>query len=115
MHPEVKHLKRCGQKLVLTVRAIGACSYKWIKDCRFMDDTTLVNCTGASTDTLKFTCLAPQHSGLYKCQVSGSTKSVRSGSAKLEGTSYSILVITLISIFTQVYIILSTVLHGDNN
>ena len=79
--------KHCKQRTVLTVRAsgVGTLSYQWIKDEEPITDATLPNCTGAKSDSLRFTRLLPQHSGSYRCRVSCGKLSVESKPAELEG------------------------------
>lgn len=81
--------KQCNLGTVVTVRAsgVGTLSYQWIKDEEPITDATLPNCTGAKSDSLRFTRLLPKHSGSYKCRVSCGKHSVESKPAELEGNS----------------------------
>ena len=82
--PQIKH---CKQGTVLTVRASGSgsLSYQWMKNGIALTDDTLPNCTGAASDSLRFTILSPEHSGSYKCRVSNKSECVESKEAELEG------------------------------
>ena len=86
MNPSAQ-IKHCKQGTVLTVRASGSgsLSYQWIKNGVPITDDALPNCTGASSNSLRFTILLPEHSGSYKCRVSNNKDSVESKEAELEG------------------------------
>jgi hypothetical protein len=86
MNPSTQ-IKHCKQGTVLTVRASGpgSLSYQWMKNGIPLTDDTLPNCTGAASDSLRFTVLLPEHSGRYKCRVSNKKECVESKEAELEG------------------------------
>ena len=86
MNPRAQ-TKHCKQTTVLTVRASGpgSLSYQWMKNGVPITDDTLPNCTGAASDSLRFTILLPEHSGSYKCRISNNKDSVDSKEAVLEG------------------------------
>ena len=83
----ISQTKFFKQGTVLTVRASGpgTLSYQWVKDNKLISDDTLPNCTGAMSDSLRFTSLLPEHTGSYKCQVSNNRQRVESKPAELEG------------------------------
>ena len=86
MNPSAQ-VKHCKQGTVLTVRASGPGSlcYQWMKNGVPINDDTLPNCTGAKSDSLRFTILLPEHSGSYKCRISSNKDSIESKVAVLEG------------------------------
>lgn len=78
--------KHCQQGTVLTVRARGpgTLSYQWSKDEIPISDGALFKCSGATSDSLHFTSLLPEHSGSYKCKVSSNGHSVESMPAEVK-------------------------------
>ena len=63
----------------------GPLCYCWVKDGTPITDETQLGCTGATTNSLKFVSLKPEHSGNYKCVVSCGGHSIDSKTVEVQG------------------------------
>lgn len=89
-HPQ-NHVKKYGDKLTLTVSAVGvgSLSYQWLKDGKAITKDWCSNCTGGDTHELVVSAFLPEHEGSYKCVVSTGNESVESRPADVRFGKYN--------------------------